>query len=66
MSGEVGFERDAGDQLRVGQQRDVVESKVLEVEGVCRVAPSRRCISHHSECYAIGELTFEEIVVAIG
>ena len=60
--GEVGFEGDARDQLRFGRARDVVESKVLEFEAVCRVSPSRRCISQHSECTAVGEFAREEIL----
>ena len=48
--------------MSVGRQRDVIESKVLDVEMGCRVAPSRRRIRHPSECDSVGEFALEEIV----
>ena len=52
-------------QLAVGLDRVLAESKVLDVEGVCRQAPSSGCIRQHSECNLIEEITLEDIVEAI-
>ena len=65
MGGEVGFERDEGDHFRVGRQREIVESKVLDDEWVGGISPCRRCITHHSECNAVRECALEEIVEGI-
>lgn len=45
--------------------REIVESKGLEVEGICRVASSRRCISYNSEFNSICEFAVEEILEGI-
>ena len=51
--------------MHVGRKRDDFEYKVLEVEGVGVIGPSRRCISYNSECDGIREFALEELVEAL-